>query len=49
MISDRNGGIEKKNFLKAFNPHIFFDDQDTHLLPASEVVPSSRVPYISKD
>lgn len=43
------GGIEKKNFLKAFNPHIFFDDQDTHLLPASEVVPSSRVPYISKD
>ncbi|MBS4040128.1 MAG: 5'-nucleotidase [Flavobacteriales bacterium] len=29
----------------SFNAHIFFDDQDTHVKPASEVIPSSRVPY----
>ncbi len=40
------GGIEKKDVLKAFNAHIFFDDQDSHTRPASAVVPSSRVPYI---
>lgn len=38
------GGIEKKSILKAFNAHIFFDDQDSHVKPASEVIPSSRVP-----
>lgn len=43
------GGVEKKEVLKAFNAHIFFDDQDTHLRPASEVVPSSRVPYIQNE
>ncbi|MDF2537369.1 MAG: 5-nucleotidase [Herbinix sp.] len=39
------GGVEKKEILKAFNAHIFFDDQDTHLKPASSEVPSGRVPY----
>lgn len=39
------GGVEKKAVLKAFNAHIFFDDQDTHVKPASEEVPSGRVPY----
>jgi 5'-nucleotidase len=39
------GGVHKDEVLKAFNPHIFFDDQDTNVAPASEIVPSSRVPY----
>ncbi|WP_128895689.1 5'-nucleotidase [Longirhabdus pacifica] len=39
------GGVKKKEVLKAFNAHIFFDDQDVHVQPASEVVPASRVPY----
>jgi len=39
------GGITKKDVLKAFDPHIFFDDQPTHAKPASEVVPSAQVPY----
>jgi 5''-nucleotidase. len=42
------GGIEKKDVLRAFNAHIFFDDQDVHVRPASEVIPASRVPYIQK-
>lgn len=41
------GGVPKDKVLKAFRPHIFFDDQDTHVGPASRVVPSSRVPYKS--
>lgn len=38
------GGISKDQVLKVFNPHIFFDDQDVHVEPASHVVPSARVP-----
>ena len=41
------GGLSKDKILKAFEAHIFFDDQDTHLIPASKVVPSGRVPYKS--
>ena len=41
------GGVEKKAILKAFNAHIFFDDQDTHVRPASTEIPSGRVPYKS--
>jgi 5'-nucleotidase len=41
------GGLPKDKILKAFNAHIFFDDQDAYVLPASNVVPSSRVPYKS--
>lgn len=41
------GGVEKKAILKAFNAHIFFDDQDTHVKPASSEIPSGRVPYKS--
>lgn len=43
------GGIRKKDVLQAFGAHIFFDDQSVHTLPASEVVPSARVPYQSRD
>lgn len=39
------GGVQKKDILKAFGAHIFFDDQLVHTQPASEVVPSARVPY----
>ena len=39
------GGISKKEVLKAFGAHIFFDDQMVHALAASEVVPAARVPY----
>lgn len=41
------GGVSKDQILKAFRAHIFFDDQDVHLGPASKVVPSSKVPYKS--
>lgn len=41
------GGVAKNEVLKAFNAHIFFDDQDTHVAPAAELVPSGRVPYKS--
>ncbi len=41
------GGVEKSHVLEAFRPHIYFDDQDVHLGPASKVVPSGRVPYPS--
>ena len=41
------GGLAKDQILKAFNAHIFFDDQDKHAGPASEHVPSARVPYKS--
>ncbi|MBE5882091.1 MAG: 5'-nucleotidase [Lachnospiraceae bacterium] len=39
------GGIPKRDFLKAFGAHIFFDDQIVHTQAAAEVVPSARVPY----
>lgn len=41
------GGLQKSRFLKAFKPHIFFDDQDSHLDPASEDIPSAKVLYPS--
>lgn len=40
------GGVKKSEVLKAFGAHIFFDDQEAHTLPASEVVPSARVPFL---
>lgn len=39
------GGLEKSKVLKAFRPHIFFDDQDLHLEAAAKLVPSGKVPY----
>ncbi len=39
------GGLEKKDFLKAFGAQIFFDDQAVHAQTAAESVPSARVPY----
>ena len=42
-------GAGKKDVLKAFGAHIFFDDQHLHTDPASEVVPSALVPYREGD
>ena len=39
------GGLSKDKILATFGAHIFFDDQDAHLGPASKVVPSGKVPY----
>lgn len=39
------GGIAKAEILQAFNPHIFFDDQDVHAGPASRVVSTARVVF----
>lgn len=41
------GGLDKTNILQAFNPHIFFDDQELHIKNASRYVPSGKVPYPS--
>jgi 5'-nucleotidase len=41
------GGLEKTQVLEAFQPHIFFDDQELHIENASKVVPSGKVPYLS--
>ncbi len=38
------GGREKAPFLEAFAAHLFFDDQETHVLGASRVVASGHVP-----
>lgn len=43
------GGVSKKDVLAAFGAHIFFDDQDTHAKPASEVVAAAVVPYREGD
>ncbi len=39
------GGIEKRLVLDVLKPHIFFDDQSTHLESASSVVPSVHIPF----
>jgi 5'-nucleotidase len=41
------GGLQKSRFLKAFKPHIFFDDQDSHLDPAAIDIPCAKVLYPS--
>lgn len=43
------GGVSKKEILSAFGAHIFFDDQEIHTDPASEVVPAALVPYRKGD
>lgn len=43
------GGVSKKEILSAFGAHIFFDDQEIHASPASEVVAAAVVPYRDGD
>lgn len=42
------GGLDKKEFLKAFRAQIFFDDQSVNTESAANVVPAARVPYRRK-
>jgi len=39
------GGVDKYEVIQAFGADIFFDDQDAHLVPASEATPSAKVPH----
>ena len=41
------GGVDKDPVLEAFNPHIFFDDQDLRVEAASGRVPTGKVLYCS--
>jgi 5'-nucleotidase len=41
------GGMAKHKVLKAFNAHIFFDDQEVHLKDTSMHIPAGKVPYKS--
>jgi 5'-nucleotidase len=43
------GGVDKREIVEAFGADIYFDDQDVHCTPASEVVPTAIVPYRDKD
>jgi 5'-nucleotidase len=39
------GGIDKGAIMHVLKPHIFFDDQKTHLLSTAKAVPSVHVPF----
>ncbi|UCC13549.1 MAG: 5'-nucleotidase [Gammaproteobacteria bacterium] len=39
------GGVPKTEFLAAFRPNIFFDDQAIHCERAASAVPTGRVPF----
>ncbi len=39
------GGVEKARVLRVLQPHIFFDDQRTHLDPVADAVASVLLPY----
>lgn len=39
------GGIEKRQVLSVLRPHIFFDDQQSHLRPAAADLPCVHVPF----
>ncbi len=39
------GGLEKRSILEVMKPHIFFDDQMTHLSSVAKNIPSVHVPF----
>jgi 5'-nucleotidase len=39
------GGIDKARVLKVFRPHVFFDDQLSHIEGAARIAPSVHVPF----
>lgn len=39
------GGIDKGLIMQILQPHIFFDDQKSHLLSTAKIVPSVHVPF----
>jgi len=44
-VSGFMGGASKHEFLEQYKPHVFFDDQQTHLEHSAEFCPTGRVPY----
>ena len=38
-------GAAKSDWLAAYRPHVFFDDQQAHLGPGAHFCPTGRVPY----
>lgn len=44
-VSGFMGGASKHEFLAEHQPHVFFDDQQTHLEHSAEFCPTGRVPY----
>lgn len=39
------GGVAKERILRVLRPHIFFDDQTSHLDPAADFVAGVHIPY----
>lgn len=39
------GGMDKGSVLEVYEPHIFFDDQTTHIKSVSQKFPSVHIPY----
>lgn len=39
------GGVEKRRVLEVLRPHIFFDDQQSHLTPAAAALPCVHIPF----
>lgn len=39
------GGMEKNRILGVLKPHMFFDDQRTHLIPSGDNVPMVHIPF----
>ncbi|OCG21969.1 MULTISPECIES: 5'-nucleotidase [unclassified Gilliamella] len=39
------GGIEKNKVLEIMKPHVFFDDQESHLEKPSQILPSVHIPF----
>lgn len=42
------GGMDKSEVLRAFRPHIYFDDQRVHCDRAAKLVPTGRVPWVRR-
>ncbi|WP_336144592.1 MULTISPECIES: 5'-nucleotidase [unclassified Marinobacter] len=47
LLNCRFDRLDKSKMIKAFEAHIFFDDQDVHLEPAAKYSPAGKVPYRS--
>lgn len=39
------GGMEKNRILGVLKPHMFFDDQQTHLVPSGDNIPMVHIPF----
>ena len=41
------GNSGKTGILKAFGPHLFFDDSQSHILPAARITTAAKVPWVT--